>query len=123
MKRQFYRSPEFQAIIKMSAAEAKTVCDAAVKWRIRDAGIGLYAWEEFRQTVGHLSVREKLRPTHWQRDLEHFFIGHMVVADLPEDWALARRVITALMNESRSWCNPEIGVDESRRACRASQGV
>ena len=69
----------------------------------------------FRCEVGKLSVREKLRPTHWQRDLEWFFMGHVAVAGLPQDEKQERliaRVITDMMNESRVWCNPQIGVDE-----------
>lgn len=91
---------------------SKSEIDAAAKWRIRDSGIGAFAWADFRYWVGCLSVREKLRPAHWQRDLASFFMGHIAVAGLPQDEALVARVVTEMMNESRSWCNPQIGVDE-----------
>lgn len=104
-------SKPFADMMKMSDAEL----DAAKQWRMHDAGIGAFAWFNFRCEVGKLSVREKLRPTHWQRDLEWFFMGHVAVAGLPQDEKQERliaRVITDMMNESRVWCNPQIGVDE-----------
>ena len=113
-------SKPFADLMKMSDAEL----DAAKQWRMHDAGIGAFAWFNFRCEVGKLSVREKLRPTHWQRDLGWFFMGHVAVAGLPQDEKQERlitRVITAMMNESRVWCNPQIGVDEPAAALRCGR--
>ncbi len=100
-------------ILAMSPADASAAIAAAKKWRIHDPGIGMYVWEEFRDSFGRLSVREKLRPAHWHRELSFWFMGLMALAGLPEDEELVTRVITDLMNGSRAWCNPETGVDDA----------
>lgn len=63
-------------------------------------------WMTFRDLVKPLCCREKLRPKHWQRALFDYFECECGVT--PEDRALIERVITEMMNESRSWCNPQV---------------
>jgi hypothetical protein len=69
-------------------------------------------WQWFRECVGRLSAREKLRPAHWRRVLCPLFRAAQEQVGLPADEVIVERVITRMMDDSRTWCNPEIGVDE-----------
>jgi hypothetical protein len=80
-------------------------------------------WKVFRDHVGRLSVRENLRPTHWQRSLGTFFSLFQAMFCRGHNVAVVERVITEMMESSRPWCNPEICVDDTqaraalRKAC------
>jgi hypothetical protein len=98
---------------KMSKAEFDTELSRAFAWQIQTPGLSSFIWDDFRDVFGRLSVREKLRPTHWHRELDSLLMSYVADSGLPQDDAIVSQVITDLMNESRSWCNPEIGVDDA----------
>jgi hypothetical protein len=61
----------FQDLNKLSPAKCAAIVAHAGAWRMQDPGeIGLFAWEDFRDAFGLLSVREKLPPTHRHRELD-----------------------------------------------------
>lgn len=76
------------------------------------AGVPPYLWFNVRDSLGALSVREKLRPAHWQEKLYFWFELESPVHGVPVNEGRIRAAITDMMNSSRPWCNPEIGVDE-----------
>lgn len=78
------------------------------------AGVPPFLWMTLRDIFGQLSVREKLRPEHWQKKLYEWFETEPLMQGLPVDEARIRSAITAMMNSSRSWCSPEVGVDDAQ---------
>ena len=79
-------------------------------------GISECQWLQFRYAVKPLSSREKMRPSHWQRKLYDFFAEESTYAGFPENRTLIERVITAMMEGSRTWCNPQIFDEAGARA-------
>jgi hypothetical protein len=77
-----------------------------------DAGLPPYFWLSVSDSLRKLSVREKLRPKHWQEKLYFWFENESELRDIPANEELIRSAIATMMNGSRSWCNPELGLDE-----------
>jgi hypothetical protein len=80
-------------------------------------------WVAFREQVGRLSVREKMRPAHWQRSLGIFFSMVQGAFCGGSNPAVVERVISEMMESSRPWCNPEIGVDDTQARAALRRAV